>query len=242
MLRRLLPHLFAAATLTLTAAAQTVPTGFVIDTLIPSGLATPNDCCFLPDGRVLVANSAGSVTLFAGGPAVTIGTVPNVESGGERGMLSIAADPGFAQNGQFYVYYSSTLDAFMHLDRFTCTGDLANASSTNLTFAAGSRRPILGALPDNAGNHNGGSARFGPDGMLYLTVGDDAVMCNAQSTTSQAGCLHGSPHAWSPQRRCGTDQRGILTHHGLQQDQAAAICPHESDASALGAMRSRQCG
>ena len=189
MLRRLLPHLCAAATLTLTAAAQTVPTGFVIDTLIPSGLATPNDCCFLPDGRVLVANSAGSVTLFAGGPAVTIGTVPNVEAGGERGMLSIAADPGFAQNGQFYVYYSSTLDAFMHLDRFTCTGDLANPSSTNLTFAAASRRPILGALPDNAGNHNGGSARFGPDGMLYLTVGDDAVMCNAQSTTSQAGCL-----------------------------------------------------
>lgn len=189
MLRRLLPHVLATATLTLAAAAQTVPTGFVIDTLIPSGLATPNDCCFLPDGRVLVANSAGSVTLFAGGPAVTIGTVPNVESGGERGMLSIAADPGFAQNGQFYVYYSSTLDAFMHLDRFTCTGDLANASSTNLTFAAASRRPILGALPDNAGNHNGGSARFGPDGMLYLTVGDDAIMCNAQSTTSQAGCL-----------------------------------------------------
>ncbi len=43
MLRRLLPHLCATAILTLATTAQTVPTGFVIDTLIPSGLATPND-------------------------------------------------------------------------------------------------------------------------------------------------------------------------------------------------------
>lgn len=77
----------------------------------------------------------------------------------------------------------------MHLDRFTCTGDLANPGSANLTFAAASRHVLLGALPDNAGNHNGGSARFGPDGRLYLTCGDDAVACNAQLLTSQVGCL-----------------------------------------------------
>lgn len=188
-MNRSLATLLAAALAVPAVLAQTVPTGFVIDTLIPSGLATPNDCCFLPDGRALVANSAGSVVVYAGGPTATIGTVPNVESGGERGLLSIAADPAFAQNGQFYVYYSSTLDSFMHLDRFTCTGDLANASSTNLTFAAASRRAILGALPDQAGNHNGGSVRFGPDGMLYQTAGDDANACNAQLLTSQVGCL-----------------------------------------------------
>lgn len=172
-------------------AAQTVPTGFMVDTLVSSGLATPNDHCFLPDGRCLIANSAGSVAIYAGTStaAPTIGTVPNVESGGERGLLSIAADPGFATNGQIYVYYSSTQDSFMHLDRFTCTGDLANPASTNVQFAAASRHVLLGALPDNAGNHNGGSVRFGPDGMLYLTVGDDANMCAAQSLTSQVGCL-----------------------------------------------------
>jgi glucose/arabinose dehydrogenase len=175
---------FAAA-----ATAQTVPTGFVVDTLVASGLSTPNDCCFLPDGRCLVANSAGGVTVFAGSNAVSIGTVPAVESGGERGLLSIAADPAFASNGYVYVYYSSTADAFMHLDRFTCTGDLANPASTNLQLQAASRHVILGALPDQAGNHNGGSVRFGPDGKLYLTVGDDANACAAQSLTSQVGCL-----------------------------------------------------
>lgn len=170
-------------------AAQTVPSGFVIDTLTTSGLSTPNDCCFLPDGRCLVANSGGTVVIYANGSAATIGTVPNTESGGERGLLSICADPAFATNGQIYVYYSHTQDAFMHLDRFTCTGDLANPSSTNVQFAGSSRHVLLGALPDNAGNHNGGTARFGPDGRLYLTVGDDANACNAQSLTSQVGCL-----------------------------------------------------
>lgn len=171
------------------ATAQVVPTGFVVDTLSTTGLQTPNDLCFLPDGRVLIANSAGTVSLYAGGSVVTIGTVPSVESGGERGLLSIAADPDFPANGYVYVYYSSTADAFMHLDRFTCNGDRATPTSTNLSFAAASRRAVLGTLPDNAGNHNGGSVRFGPDGMLYLSVGDDAAPCSAQVPTSQVGCL-----------------------------------------------------
>jgi glucose/arabinose dehydrogenase len=181
----------AVSTLLATAKAQTVPTGFVIDTLATAGLSTPNDCCFLPDGRCLVVNSAGAVVLYVSGAltTTTIGTVPNVESGGERGLLSVAADPAFATNGQFYVYYSSTLDNFMHVDRFTCTGDLANPSSANLQFAATSRCVVLGVIPDLAGNHNGGSVRFGPDGMLYLTIGDDANSCNAQILTSQSGCL-----------------------------------------------------
>lgn len=173
------------------AVAQTVPTGFIVDTLVTTGLSIPNDCCFLPDGRCLIANSAGLVSLYAGTSTagVAVGTVPNVESGGERGLLSIAADPAFATNGHIYVYYSSTQDSFIHVDRFTCTGDLANPSSTNLQFAAASRHVILGALPDQAGNHNGGSLRFGPDGMLYITIGDDANACNAQLLTTQVGCM-----------------------------------------------------
>ncbi len=179
---------FFVACLAVPVLCQNVPTGFVVDTL-STGLSTPNDCCFLPDGRVLIANSAGGVSLYAGTAVSSVGTVPNVESGGERGLLSITADPNFAANGFFYVYYSSTLDAFMHVDRFTCMGDLNNPVSNNLTFAASPRRAVLGTLPDNAGNHNGGSVRFGPDGMLYLSVGDDASACNAQILTSQVGCL-----------------------------------------------------
>lgn len=190
MLRSLLVPLTVVAALIAAPRAQTVPTGFVIDSLVTTGLQAPNDFCFLPDGRVLIANRAGVVNVFVeGNPLATAGTVPSVEVGSERGLLSIEADPDFTTNGYFYVWYSSSTDSFLHLDRFACTGDLANPASTNLTFASGSRRVILTSVPDTAFNHNGGSARFGPDGRLYLTMGDDAISCNAQGTTTSVGCL-----------------------------------------------------
>ncbi len=190
MLRSLLVPFAVAAALSTVAIAQTPASGFVIDTVIGSGLQAPLDFCFLADGRVLIANRAGDVSIYAGGAPVTIGTVPSVESGGERGLLSITSDPDFDQNGFIYVYYSSSLDAFMHLDRFTCTGALSSPGSTSVSFATASRRVILAAIPDNAFNHNGGSTRFGPDGKLYQTIGDDAVGCNAsQNTSSSLGCL-----------------------------------------------------
>lgn len=181
--------LVALCALTAATTAQSVPTGFTVDTLVSTGLTAPNDFCFLPDGRVLIASRTGSVQVYAGGPVVTIGTVPTVETGSERALLGITADPSFVSNGYIYVWYSSTQDSFMHLDRFTCTGDLNNASSTNLAFAGTSRRTILSNLPDSAFNHNGGSPRFGPDGNLYLSIGDDANACSAQNQTSRAGCL-----------------------------------------------------
>ena len=169
--------------------AQNVPAGFVVDTLVPSGLPVPHDFCFLPDGRILIANKAGSVVVFAAGAIATIGTVPAVETSYERGLLSIAADPAFASNGHFYVYYALAGADFLHVDRFTCSGALADPVSTNLQFAASSRRVVLGTLVDNAQTHNGGSLRFGPDGMLYLSCGEDGVPCAAQDPLSQSGAL-----------------------------------------------------
>ncbi len=188
-MRSVLLRLAAGAALLVPATAQNVPTGFVVDTVVGSGLQAAHDFCFLPDGRVLLANRAGLVQIWAGGGAVSVGTVPNVETGSEKGLLGIAADPAFATNGHVYVWYSSTADSFMHLDRFTCTGDLANPVSTLVSFAGASRRVVLQSTPDNAFNHNGGSVRFGPDGMLYVSIGDDASSCTAQSTTSSTGCI-----------------------------------------------------
>lgn len=172
-----------------TALAQSVPTGFLVDTIVSTGLTAPNDFCFLPDGRILIANRSGGVTIFANGSTATIGTVANVEVGSERALLSIAAHPQFAANGYIYVWYSSSGDAFMHLDRFTCTGALAVATSTAVTFATASRCVVLASTPDNAFNHNGGATRFGPDGMLYQSCGDDASGCPAQTLTSQVGVV-----------------------------------------------------
>ncbi|MCR9246374.1 MAG: PQQ-dependent sugar dehydrogenase [bacterium] len=191
MQRFLLPAALAVVPFIMAdASAQTLPNNFVNETLVSAGLTAPHDFCFLPDGRVLIANRPGGVSVWTGTNTVTsVGTVANVLTGSERGLLSIEPDPNFTTNGYIYVWYSSTQDAFMHLDRFTCTGDLNNPTSTNLSFSGASRRVILNAIPDSQFNHNGGSARFGPDGMLYMSIGDDAVACSAQNTASSAGCL-----------------------------------------------------
>ncbi len=186
------PHLappLAVCLLALPAPSQGPPTTFVLDTMLTAGVVEPNDLCFLPDGRCLVANANGSIVLWAGAASGTVGTVPAVQSGGEEGLLSIAADPEFATNGYLYALYSRTADAFLHVDRFTCTGDLTNGSSTNLQFAAASRRVVLGTLPNSSPYHNGGALRFGPDRKLYVSVGDDTNACSAQVLTSQCGCL-----------------------------------------------------
>jgi len=173
--------------------AQSLPTGFTNDVLLSgsgAGINGPHDFCFTPDGRAMIALRSGSVRLYTGNTTTTLlGTVGSIQTGSERGLLSIEADPNFATNGYVYVWYSSSSTSFMHLDRYTCTGDLSNPTSTNLSFSSSSRRAILAAVPDFNFNHNGGSVRFGPDGMLYLSIGDDAVSCNAQNTSSSVGCL-----------------------------------------------------
>jgi glucose/arabinose dehydrogenase len=176
--------LFAAVAVT-----QNVPTGFVVDTLVTSGLTAPNDFCFLPDGRMLIANRPGNVTIWVNGQTATVGTVPGVELfGPERSLVSICPDPGFATNGYIYVWYPSTADSFMHLERFTCTGTLVSPTSTNLAFAAASRHVVL-LTPDNILDHNGGTLRFGPDGCLYLSMGDDVQSCQAQVLSVLRGKL-----------------------------------------------------
>jgi glucose/arabinose dehydrogenase len=54
---------------------------------------------------------------------------------------------------------------------------------------AASRYDLVTSIPDNANNHNGGTVRFGPDGMLYVSLGEDAQPCAAQDTSSLRGVI-----------------------------------------------------
>ena len=71
---------------------------------------------------------------------------------------------------------------------FTVTGDLADPASTNLALGTRSTTssPTSRTTPSN---HNGGSLRFGIDGKLYLSIGDDASGCAAQDISSSLGCV-----------------------------------------------------
>ena len=124
--------------------------------------------------------------------------MPSLSLGGESGLLSIVADPQFATNGHVYVWRTSSLDAAMHLDRYTLQGPRTAPTSANLTLDLSSRRAVLDALPNQASIHNGGSLRFGPDGKLYVSVGDDADSCNAPFPASGVGCVLRLDVSWLP--------------------------------------------
>jgi len=161
------------------------------DQVILTGLSQPSGFTFLPDGRIIVVEQRTAlVKVFAGGPVGTLGTVPNVNSGAnERGLLGVDVDPNWPQRPYLYCYYSHTLSGrnFMRLSMFPVSGALTNPASTNLTL--GNEYAIITDIPDQAGNHNGGTCRFGPDGTLFVSIGDDASQCQAQDISDLRGVI-----------------------------------------------------
>jgi len=156
-----------------------VPSNFS-DVQVVAGLANPTLMAIAPDGRIFVSQQAGAVRVIKDGvllgtPFVTL----SVNASGERGALGIAFDPAFATNQFVYVYYTSSSGPHNRVSRFTASGDVATGGETVLLDL-----PTLGAT-----NHNGGALHFGPDGKLYVAVGENAVGSNAQSMNTPLGKL-----------------------------------------------------
>ncbi|MBZ0307052.1 MAG: PQQ-dependent sugar dehydrogenase [Anaerolineae bacterium] len=88
-----------------------------------------------------------------------------VESdGSEQGLLSIAFDPAYKENGEFYVNYTSQGGGHTVISRFHVTDNPALADAES--------EEILMTIDQPARNHNGGQIQFGPDGYLYIGMGD----------------------------------------------------------------------
>jgi glucose/arabinose dehydrogenase len=103
---------------------------------------------------------------------------------GERGLLGLAFDPNFATNGYFYVDFSST-DGNMEIVRYQ-----VSSSNPNVADPA-SATPILSINQSEFNNHKGGWLGFGPDGDLYISVGDGGgggdTLHNGQNIDSLRG-------------------------------------------------------
>jgi glucose/arabinose dehydrogenase len=170
-----------------------VPTDFA-DTTVASGFSQPVGFAFLPDGRALVIEQvSANIRLVVNGSIGSndpLVTVPDVyTSGNERGLLGIAVDPGWPTRPYIYVYYSHSGTFTNYISMFEVGGDLTDPNSENLTIAASSRYDLLTDIPDNNYNHNGGTLRFGTDGMLYCSIGDDAVQCTSQELDDLRGVI-----------------------------------------------------
>jgi len=126
----------------------------------------PTEMGVYPGGRFFLAEQAGVVMLLQedGSDAGTLldlrGRV--LRGGNEEGLLSVALDPGFPGRPYVYAYYSAASPRRTVLSRFEVVEDRADARSELVILEQ--RQPFA--------NHNGGAIRFGPDGMLYLGLGD----------------------------------------------------------------------
>jgi glucose/arabinose dehydrogenase len=160
--------------------AATVPAGFT-DAVVASGLNNPSAMALAPDGRIFVCQQGGALRVIKNGVllATPFLTVP-VDSTGERGLLGVALDPNFVSNQLIYIYYTATTPTIHNrISRFTASGDVALAGSET----------IIMDMPNlsTATNHNGGAIHFGPDGLLYAAVGDNANGANAQTLSTRLG-------------------------------------------------------
>jgi len=162
-------------------ATATLPPGFT-ETVI-SGMSNPTAFAIHPDGRIFVCQQTGQLRVIRNGVLNGTSFVNlTVDSNGERGLLGIAFDPNYAVNRFVYVYYTATTPAIHNrVSRFT-----ADPSNQDVALA-GSELPILDLENLGATNHNGGAIHFGPDGKLYVAVGENAVSSNAQSISNRLG-------------------------------------------------------
>jgi glucose/arabinose dehydrogenase len=133
---------------------------------VANGLTNLVSITHAGDSRLFITLQNGLVMIHDGSgvlPEPFLDVRNLVLSGGERGLLSIAFHPQYAQNGFFYVNYTN-LNGHTVIARYSVSAQNPNRANHSAT-------PIL-TINQPFANHNGGQLQFGPDGFLYIGMGD----------------------------------------------------------------------
>jgi len=144
--------------------------------VIGENLTVPWEILFLPDGEFLITERPGTIVLLRQGATLE---VPNIEHTGEGGLLGAALHPSFEENAYLYLYQTTQDEAGLsnRIVRYTFKDE-------TLTFDRVIRSDLPGAI-----YHDGGRIAFGPDGYLYVTIGDALRGEEAQNPDSLEGTL-----------------------------------------------------
>lgn len=135
-----------------------------------TGFTAPVEITHAGDSRLFVVQQGGAIKILnANGTVNTTNfltlTSSTISTGGERGLLGLAFHPNYATNGYFYVNYTRAGDGATVIARY-------QVSATNPDVANASSGTVLLVVSQPFSNHNGGSIKFGPDGYLYIGMGD----------------------------------------------------------------------
>lgn len=154
-------------------------TRFSVEVVL-TNLEIPWSLVFAPDGRLFFTERPGRVRVYENGslrpePALVL---DDVAATGEAGALGMTLHPRFAENRLVYLAYTARRAGGGMINR------LVRYREVNNTLAE--RVVLLDDMP-GASIHDGARVKFGPDGKLYLTMGDAAVANNAQDLSSRSG-------------------------------------------------------
>lgn len=134
-----------------------------------SGLSTPVDIAHAGDERIFIVEKAGRIRIVS--PDGSVRNTPFLDidarvnsSASERGLLGLAFHPDYASNGYFFVNYTNN-SGDTRISRFS-----RDAADPN--WADPNSEKILLTVDQPVANHNGGDLAFGPDGYLYIGLGD----------------------------------------------------------------------
>jgi len=138
------------------------------------------------DSRIFVVEQEGRIQIVEDGiPRDTpfLDISERVSSGGERGLLGLAFHPDFGSNGWFFVNFTDP-EGTTRVERFRTGADPDRADPASAT--------LLISIPQPFANHNGGHVLFGPDGNLFVSVGDGGAGGDPQGNGQNRETLLGS--------------------------------------------------
>jgi glucose/arabinose dehydrogenase len=167
------------------------PPPTLVLTPVVSGLSHPVDLQFPNDGsnRAFVVQQAGSIRIVASGSLLSspfLDITAKVSSGGEMGLLGLAFHPQFTQSHLFYVHYDRTVAG-----QTQSVIAEYHVSAGDMNVADPNSERILLTVDQPFSNHKGGQIVFGPDGLLYIGLGDGGSggdpMGNGQNLQTMLG-------------------------------------------------------
>src|SRR4051812_36658923 len=156
--------------------------------VVASGLSHPLFVANAGDGsnRLFIEEQAGVIKVLQPGAAtasVFLDIESKVVSGGEQGLVGLAFHPDYRNNGRFFIYYTRRGDGALVIAQYGVSAD------PNVADPAES---VLLTIPHPVNtNHNGGMLAFGPDGYLYIGVGDGGSENDPSNNAQNTGVLLG---------------------------------------------------
>jgi aldose sugar dehydrogenase len=190
---------------------------------VAKGLNQPWGLAFLPDGRMLVTEKPGRLRIVAkdGVVSAPIAGVPEVIALGQGGLLDVALDPAFAENGLVYLSYSEAGEG--GAGTAVARGKLGDGRLENVEVIFRQKPKVDG------GNHFGSRLAFSPDGKLFVTLGERFKFGPAQDLGSDLGkIVRINPDGSIPEDNPFVGQEGKLPEiwsYGHRNAQGAAIHP-----------------